>query len=217
MVREYKGAFSGEHGDGLVRSEWVGWQFGPRLTRAFEEIKDLFDPGGPHESRQDRPRRRRWTTRRCFAFRPAIAIQPLTDGARLVGVERAERSGRGDADARPAPAAIRRGASPRPSRCATTTATAASSTRERCARATARRATRSTLTRGRANTLRLALSGQLGAEALASEAGARGARPLRELQGLPARVPDRRRHGEDEDRGRSISGSACTGFRCAIG
>ena len=46
MVREYKGAFSGEHGDGLVRSEWVAWQFGPRLTRAFEEIKALFDPDG---------------------------------------------------------------------------------------------------------------------------------------------------------------------------
>ena len=44
IVREYKGAFSGEHGDGLVRSEWIGWQFGPRLSRAFEEIKDLFDP-----------------------------------------------------------------------------------------------------------------------------------------------------------------------------
>ena len=42
VVREYKGAFSGEHGDGLVRSEWVAWQYGPRLTRAFEEIKDLF-------------------------------------------------------------------------------------------------------------------------------------------------------------------------------
>ncbi len=46
MVREFKGAFSGEHGDGLVRSEWVEWQFGPRLTRAFEEIKDAFDPAG---------------------------------------------------------------------------------------------------------------------------------------------------------------------------
>ena len=45
MVREYKGAFSGEHGDGLVRSEWVAWQFGPRLTRAFEAMKTLFDPG----------------------------------------------------------------------------------------------------------------------------------------------------------------------------
>ena len=46
LVREYKGAFSGEHGDGLVRSEWVAWQFGPLLTHAFEEIKDLFDPAG---------------------------------------------------------------------------------------------------------------------------------------------------------------------------
>ncbi|HEX7329061.1 MAG TPA: FAD-linked oxidase C-terminal domain-containing protein [Casimicrobiaceae bacterium] len=46
LVRAFKGAFSGEHGDGLVRSEWVAWQFGPRLTRAFEEIKALFDPAG---------------------------------------------------------------------------------------------------------------------------------------------------------------------------
>ena len=46
MVRHYKGAYSGEHGDGLVRTEWVAWQFGPRLTRAFEEVKALFDPDG---------------------------------------------------------------------------------------------------------------------------------------------------------------------------
>ncbi len=46
MVRHYKGAYSGEHGDGLVRTEWVAWQFGARLTRAFEEVKALFDPDG---------------------------------------------------------------------------------------------------------------------------------------------------------------------------
>jgi FAD/FMN-containing dehydrogenase/Fe-S oxidoreductase len=46
IVREYKGAFSGEHGDGLVRTEWVAWQYGPRLTHAFGEIKRLFDPDG---------------------------------------------------------------------------------------------------------------------------------------------------------------------------
>ena len=73
------------------------------------------------------------------------------------------------------------------------------------------------LTRGRANTLRLALSGQLGPDALASEAVRDGARPLRELQGLPARMPDRRRHGEDEDRVRCTSGSARTACRCATG
>jgi NAD-dependent dihydropyrimidine dehydrogenase PreA subunit len=44
MVREYKGAYSGEHGDGLCRGEWVAWQFGPRLNSAFAEIKALFDP-----------------------------------------------------------------------------------------------------------------------------------------------------------------------------
>jgi len=44
LVRRYKGAFSGEHGDGLVRSEWVSWQFGPRITKAFEQVKDAFDP-----------------------------------------------------------------------------------------------------------------------------------------------------------------------------
>ncbi len=44
MVREYKGAYSGEHGDGLCRGEWVAWQFGPRLNAAFGEIKMLFDP-----------------------------------------------------------------------------------------------------------------------------------------------------------------------------
>ena len=56
------------------------------------------------------------------------------------------------------------------------------------------------LTRGRANSLRLAISGQLGPDAFTSHGDEGDARPLRLLQGLPARVPDRRRHGQDEDR-----------------
>ncbi|MEM5325028.1 FAD-linked oxidase C-terminal domain-containing protein [Paraburkholderia sp. JHI2823] len=44
LVREYKGAFSGEHGDGLCRGEWIAWQYGPKLNAAFSEIKQLFDP-----------------------------------------------------------------------------------------------------------------------------------------------------------------------------
>ncbi|QYD73133.1 FAD-binding protein [Paraburkholderia edwinii] len=44
MVREYKGAYSGEHGDGLCRGEWVAWQYGPRINEAFRDIKKLFDP-----------------------------------------------------------------------------------------------------------------------------------------------------------------------------
>ena len=46
LVREYKGAYSGEHGDGLVRSEWIAPFFGPSLTTALGEVKALFDPGG---------------------------------------------------------------------------------------------------------------------------------------------------------------------------
>ncbi|HEX2655485.1 MAG TPA: FAD-linked oxidase C-terminal domain-containing protein [Xanthobacteraceae bacterium] len=44
MVREYKGSHSGEHGDGIVRSEFHEMMFGSRLVRAFEEVKDRFDP-----------------------------------------------------------------------------------------------------------------------------------------------------------------------------
>jgi len=46
MVREYRGSHSGEHGDGLVRSEFNEPMFGSRLARAFEEVKDRFDPNG---------------------------------------------------------------------------------------------------------------------------------------------------------------------------
>lgn len=45
LVRRYKGAFSGEHGDGLCRGEWIGWQFGPRISEAFADIKREMDPG----------------------------------------------------------------------------------------------------------------------------------------------------------------------------
>src|ERR1700719_3567390 len=44
MVRAYKGSHSGEHGDGLVRSEFHQQMFGERLVRAFGEVKDRFDP-----------------------------------------------------------------------------------------------------------------------------------------------------------------------------
>ena len=72
------------------------------------------------------------------------------------------------------------------------------------------------LTRGRANTLRLALSGQLGADAASSRPATRCATRstcASSLQGLQARVPDRRRHGEDEDRGARAAharATACT-------
>jgi len=46
MVKAYKGAYSGEHGDGLVRSEWIAPFFGPRLTAALGEVKSWLDPRG---------------------------------------------------------------------------------------------------------------------------------------------------------------------------
>src|SRR3954462_13966756 len=46
MVRDYKGSHSGEHGDGLVRSEFHEFMFGKRLVQSFEEVKDKFDPKG---------------------------------------------------------------------------------------------------------------------------------------------------------------------------
>ncbi|MFN3673369.1 MAG: FAD-binding and (Fe-S)-binding domain-containing protein [Bosea sp. (in: a-proteobacteria)] len=44
LVRRFKGSFSGEHGDGISRSDFVEPMFGAPLTRAFEQVKDGFDP-----------------------------------------------------------------------------------------------------------------------------------------------------------------------------
>lgn len=44
IVASFGGSHSGEHGDGLVRSEFIEPMLGPRLARAFEEVKRAFDP-----------------------------------------------------------------------------------------------------------------------------------------------------------------------------
>ncbi|MEO7337675.1 MAG: FAD-linked oxidase C-terminal domain-containing protein, partial [Caldimonas sp.] len=46
LVRKFKGAYSGEHGDGLCRGEWIAWQFGPAITEALAAIKQHLDPIG---------------------------------------------------------------------------------------------------------------------------------------------------------------------------
>jgi FAD/FMN-containing dehydrogenase/Fe-S oxidoreductase len=46
LVLKYGGALSGEHGDGLVRSPFQEKMFGPTLYSAFREIKRVFDPLG---------------------------------------------------------------------------------------------------------------------------------------------------------------------------
>jgi FAD/FMN-containing dehydrogenase/Fe-S oxidoreductase len=45
LVRHYGGSWSGEHGDGLVRSSYNEKFFGTTLYNAFREVKRLFDPG----------------------------------------------------------------------------------------------------------------------------------------------------------------------------
>ena len=44
LVRDYKGSHSGEHGDGLVRSEFHETMFGSRIVADFREVKHRFDP-----------------------------------------------------------------------------------------------------------------------------------------------------------------------------
>ena len=102
MVRAYKGAHSGEHGDGLVRSEFHEAMFGDRLVRlragqAARSIRRACST----PARSSAPRA--WTTARCSAIRPAIA--PRRSRRRSTG----------------RPGAV----SSAPPRCATTTAPAA--------------------------------------------------------------------------------------------
>ena len=46
LVLEFGGALSGEHGDGLVRGPFTQKMFGPKLYEAFRTIKRTFDPHG---------------------------------------------------------------------------------------------------------------------------------------------------------------------------
>jgi len=145
LVREYKGSHSGEHGDGIVRSEFHESMFGSRIVRAFEAVKDIFDPTNllnpnriVHPPRMD--------DRRLFRYPPgyaAIPSVPVMDWSEhptglLGAVEMCNNNGscRGFDTGVMCPSY---------------------------------RATRDEahLTRGRANTLRLALSGQIGSQGLA--------------------------------------------------
>ena len=44
LVIQYGGTTSGEHGEGFARGEFSRQLFGPELTRAFQEVKEIFDP-----------------------------------------------------------------------------------------------------------------------------------------------------------------------------
>jgi FAD/FMN-containing dehydrogenase/Fe-S oxidoreductase len=46
LVVEFGGSLSGEHGDGLSRSEFLPLMFGPEIIRLHQEVKRVFDPEG---------------------------------------------------------------------------------------------------------------------------------------------------------------------------
>ncbi|HVJ30759.1 MAG TPA: FAD-linked oxidase C-terminal domain-containing protein, partial [Gammaproteobacteria bacterium] len=145
--------YSGEHGDGLVRSEWIEPVYGPRLTRAFAEIKRAFDPKGLMNPGKivAAPK---MDDRSLFRFKPGYGTKGLVTGLDWSEHEVGpENRGRGFA-----------------------AAVEMCNNNGHCRKFDAGtmcpsyRATRDEqhVTRGRANSLRLALSGQLGPDALAS-------------------------------------------------
>jgi FAD/FMN-containing dehydrogenase/Fe-S oxidoreductase len=76
LVRKYKGAFSGEHGDGLCRGEWIAWQFGPKINEAFAKIKAHMDPIGLLSPKRivDPPKMDDAT---LFRFPPSYKVIPI--------------------------------------------------------------------------------------------------------------------------------------------
>ena len=152
LVREYKGSHSGEHGDGLARSEFHETMFGPRIVRAFETVKDAFDPHDMlNPGRIVRPPR--MDDRTLFRYAPGYA--PIGDFVPKL-----------DWSDHPGPLGGMLGAV---EMCNNNGTCRAFDANVMCP---SYRVTRDEthLTRGRANTLRLALTGQLGADAMASDA-----------------------------------------------
>jgi FAD/FMN-containing dehydrogenase/Fe-S oxidoreductase len=149
LVREYKGSHSGEHGDGIARSEYNETMFGSRIARALETVKDIFDPDelfNPGRVVRPPPMDDRKLFRYPAGYGPAPDFTPRLDwsehpGAMLGAVEMCNNNGS----------------------CRTFDAGVM---------CPSYRVTREEqhLTRGRANTLRLALSGQLGPHAMVSDA-----------------------------------------------
>ena len=150
LVKAYKGSHSGEHGDGLVRSEFHERMYGAKTVRLFEEVKDRFDPSGlmnPGKIVRAAP----MNDRALFRFKPGYAVPELRTafdwsaypgaGSGFQGaVEMCNNNG----ECRKHVGGVM---------CPSFRITG----NER------------DVTRGRANSLRLAISGQLGPEALASD------------------------------------------------
>jgi FAD/FMN-containing dehydrogenase/Fe-S oxidoreductase len=150
MVREYKGSHSGEHGDGIVRSEFHEQMFGHELVQAFQDVKDRFDPGA--------------------LFNPGkIVCAPKFDERHLLrygpGYRADEMTTALDWSAYPGAGGGFQGAV---EMCNNNGACRALAGGVMCPSYRVTRDERD-VTRGRANSLRLAITGQLGADALVSD------------------------------------------------
>ncbi|WP_439398190.1 FAD-binding and (Fe-S)-binding domain-containing protein [Bradyrhizobium sp. PMVTL-01] len=150
LVREYKGSHSGEHGDGLVRSEFHETMFGERLVADFREVKQRFDPEGVLNPGKivDAPR---MDDRTLFRFKPDYRVGDLKTKLDWSAYPGAGGGFQGAVEMCNNNGACRK--------------------LEGGVMCPSYRATRNEkdVTRGRANTLRLAISGQLGPDALASD------------------------------------------------
>ena len=78
LVRKFRGAYSGEHGDGLCRGEWIRWQFGPSLVRSVSRHQgiarsDRSVQSGPHHRPAADGRHRAVSLRRLPRRRSPIA------------------------------------------------------------------------------------------------------------------------------------------------
>ena len=148
MVREYKGSHSGEHGDGLVRSEFHLPMFGQRMVDNFAEVKRILDPDGLFNPGKivDPPK---MDDRRLFRFKPDYPTNEIETGldwSAWGGFQRAVEMCNNNGACRNLS-------------LASVMCPSYKVTKDEAH-----------LTRGRANLLRLGLSGQLGPEALHSDA-----------------------------------------------
>jgi Fe-S oxidoreductase len=150
MVREYKGSHSGEHGDGLVRSEFHEAMFGPRIIADFAEVKHRFDPGDVLNPGKivDPPK---MDDRSLFRYPPDYRVGELKTALDWSAYLGAGGGFQGAVEMCNNNGACRK--------------------LEGGVMCPSYRATRNEkdVTRGRANTLRLAISGQLGPDALTSD------------------------------------------------
>ncbi|MGY3119723.1 Fe-S oxidoreductase [Bradyrhizobium sp. S3.14.4] len=150
LVREYKGSHSGEHGDGLVRSEFHETMFGERLVADFREVKSRFDPEGVLNPGKivDAPR---MDDRALFRFKPDYRVNELKTRLDWSAYPGAGGGFQGAVEMCNNNGACRK--------------------LEGGVMCPSYRATRNEkdVTRGRANSLRLAISGQLGPDALSSD------------------------------------------------